>query len=471
MYRVVAEYEDFLVVDKQPETSIHNEPNKAGHGADGIGLIQRIRLDFNTQHIYPVHRLDKPTSGLLICAKTAEANSLLSQLFQRKEVEKYYLAISDKKPKKKQGLITGDMVRTRNGNWKLTKTTDNPATTQFFSYGLGEGKRLFILKPHTGKTHQLRVALKSIGSPIAGDQRYYSGDTKDIDSTIGKERMHLHAYCLRFEYKKQHFHFQSLPSGGNFSANTLDYIQHHLSKPWGLAWPNLSHNLTGKKTVAGKEVTSDSESTKGKTENKSQEEQVDNAALFDAIQCVVDVADEPLSEYELIQVLNQQGWGLSINAADSLQLFTSHFLVFNALYQLQIDYWEKQERYLEITALSISLHKKVEKNTGIESNNTWLNVYTEEAALRDYYLDFSQLENATEGSVNKLINQFWERYIASDESSEALDFFSLEHPVTAKEIKQRYRSLAMKHHPDRGGDPQAFQRVNWAFGVLQRVYK
>jgi len=206
LYQIIAEYEDFLVVDKQPETSIHNEVSKAESPSGEISLIQKLRLDFNTQHIYPVHRLDKPTSGLLICAKTTEANSILSQLFQRKEIEKYYLAISNKKPKKKQGLIAGDMVRTRNGNWKLTKTTYNPAITQFLSYGLGEGKRLFILKPHSGKTHQLRVALKSIGSPIVGDQRYYPNNLK------GKERMLLHAFCLRFEYKKQHFHFQTIPN-------------------------------------------------------------------------------------------------------------------------------------------------------------------------------------------------------------------------------------------------------------------
>lgn len=195
------------------------------------------------------------------------------------------------------------------------------------------------------------------------------------------------------------------------------------------------------------------------------------AALVDAVQCIVDTATEPFSEYQLIHMLNQQGWELSINAMNSLTLFTSHFLVFNALYRLQAEYWQKQQRYLAVSALSIHLHPKMESNKSAENDSTSLAGYTSDAELRSYYLDISQLEAATEGSVNTLLNQFWECYIAADESNEALQLFELEHPVTQKDIKQRYRTLAMKHHPDRGGNPEKFQRVNWAFGVLQRVYK
>jgi len=443
---------------------MHNESTESSDGAKNstkdsskhctkhtkIGLIEQLRLDLNTPHIYPVHRLDKPTSGLLICAKSPEANSQLSQLFQNKKIEKYYLAISNHKPKKKQGLIAGDMERTRNGNWKLTASNNKPAVTQFFSYGLGEGKRLFILKPYTGKTHQLRVALRSIGSPVTGDTRY--APVKDRS-----ERTHLHAYCLRFQYGGKDFQFQSLPSGGDFNEQFTEYVATNLSEPWELSWPTLPRKFLSSKPV--------------KNTAKSK---VNDTALVDAIQCVVDITSEPLSEYQLIQTLNQQGWEFSINAADSLMLFTSHFLVFNALYRLQIDYWQKQQRYLAVSALSIYLHPKNEsdndKNSATDTEDRSIAPYTADAALRDYYLDATQLEAASEDSVNKLLSQFWERYIATDESSEALQLFSLEHPATQKEIKQRYRILAMEHHPDRGGKPEIFQKVNWAFGVLQRVY-
>lgn len=451
MYSLVAEHEDFLVVDKHPEVSMHNEQLASSDGSTDnahhkeVGLIQQLRLDFNTPHIYPVHRLDKPTSGLLICAKTAEANSQLSQLFQNKQVEKYYLALSNHKPKKKQGLIAGDMERTRNGNWKLTTTSNRPAITQFFSYGLGEGKRLFILKPYTGKTHQLRVALKSVGAPIKGDIRYSSAKDRS-------DRTCLHAYCLRFRYADKDYHFQSLPSGDDFNSGFIEYVIANLNEPWKLSWPALPKKYLSVHSI-----------------KKTQKNKKNDNALVDAIQCIIDITSEPLSEYQLIKILNQQGWDLSINSVDSLRLFTSHFLVFNALYRLQVDYWKKQQRYLAISALSIFLHPKIENNDGGTSNS--LTGYAADTELRDYYLDTSQLEAASEESVNAMLNQFWEHYIATDESSEALQFFSLEHPTTQKEIKQRYRTLAMEHHPDRGGKPEIFQKVNWAFGVLQRVYK
>jgi len=391
LYTIIAEHEDFLVVNKQPEVSMHLE----NQNSNDIGLIQRLRLDFNTPHIYPVHRLDKPTSGLLLCAKTSEANSQLSQLFQNRKVEKYYLAISDQKPKKKQGLIAGDMERTRKGNWKLSKTNSKPAVTQFFSESLGEGKRLFILKPHTGKTHQLRVALKSLGSPIMGDRRY--APAKD-----SVERMHLHAYYLQFHYQGKDFSFQSLPYGGAFTKNVLERIQELFNEPGLLSWPKLPNSLSAMTQLTHSQSDDALMDLEKRSEQKNKRVHGNDTALLEAIQCIIDIAEEPLSEYQLIQILNQQGWSLSTNAADSLQLFTSHFLVFNSLYRLQLDYWLHEKRYLEVSALMIFLHEKVEKNASIESDSAWLAHYTNSAALRDYYLDASQLENATEYSVNKL---------------------------------------------------------------------
>ena len=284
MYHLIDETEDFLVVDKQPEVSIHDEDNAVEvSNKNNKGLIKQLRLDFNNSAIAPVHRLDKPTSGLLICSKNSQAASVLSQAFQNRQVEKYYLAISDIKPSKKQGLISGDMLRTRNGSWKLSKAQTNPAVTQFFSYSLANINnsrgRLFILKPHTGKTHQLRVALKTIDATILGDRRYgkikkvagasshntnsntHSNDTDsdstDSDSTNSDnpkvndllnangglhDRMHLHAYVLRFYYKDKPYSYCVLPRGGEFTDELNDYIKTTLNEPWALKWPAFSKN-------------------------------------------------------------------------------------------------------------------------------------------------------------------------------------------------------------------------------------
>lgn len=246
MYRLIDENEDFLVVDKQPEVSIHDEHHEDDQIVRGVasnkGLIKQLRVDFNNKQIAPVHRLDKPTSGILLCSKNSQAASVLSQAFQNRSVEKYYLAISMGKPLKKQGLVCGDMQRTRNGNWRLSKTTSAPAITQFFSHSLmsitGSKGRLFVLKPHTGKTHQLRVALKTIAAPILGDKRYKKTINKSVDSQ--SVRMHLHAYVLRFAYKNTQYSYTTLPEGGEFTAEVTHYINESLAHPWLLEWPKLS---------------------------------------------------------------------------------------------------------------------------------------------------------------------------------------------------------------------------------------
>jgi tRNA pseudouridine32 synthase/23S rRNA pseudouridine746 synthase len=149
-------------------------------------------------------------------------------MFENRNVEKYYFAISDRKPKKKQGLIKGDMQKARRGDLKLLKTLENPAITQYFSASIAPGLRLFICKPYTGKTHQIRVALKSQGAPILGDSRY-GGTTAS--------RMHLYSYALCFEYQKQRFEIMHLCKTQQlFNSSNMDNTW---LSPWQLNWPTI----------------------------------------------------------------------------------------------------------------------------------------------------------------------------------------------------------------------------------------
>ena len=97
--------------------------------------------------VYPVHRLDEATSGLLLLARNSAAARDLAALFRERSIGKYYLALSDLPPRKKQGLIQGDMVRARRGDWKLTRSMTNPARTRFVSWSVSPGLRLYLLKP------------------------------------------------------------------------------------------------------------------------------------------------------------------------------------------------------------------------------------------------------------------------------------------------------------------------------------
>ena len=179
--------------------------------AGELGLQVIAEQQFGIK-LWIVHRLDKVTSGVLLFAKSAEAAAQFTTLFSEQRIQKTYIALSQSKPKRKQGRIKGDMVSARNGSYKLLKTVTNPAVTDFFSLSVEPGLRLFICRPKTGKTHQIRVALKSEGSGILGDQRY--GELSD--------RTYLHAWRIDFIYQNATFHVEAAPLEGEwFNKNTF----------------------------------------------------------------------------------------------------------------------------------------------------------------------------------------------------------------------------------------------------------
>ena len=240
MFDLIDQQAHFIVVNKPAGIGFHDEEQSLGF-FNQVSAYGKAELGLNK--LYPVHRLDKMTSGLLILATSLAAANQFQQLFSQHQVEKYYLALSDKKPKKKQGLIKGDMAKSRRGMWKLVRSTKNPAITQFFSYSLcstmvttkEKAQRLYLLKPHSGKTHQIRVALSSIGAPIIGDPLYYPEVAKQAC-----DRGYLHAYSLRFNLFEQDYQYLLPPSQGQlFTSEAVTQQLEVLSEPWQLNWPKL----------------------------------------------------------------------------------------------------------------------------------------------------------------------------------------------------------------------------------------
>ena len=199
---IVYQTDDFIIIYKPCGLSVHKDQSE-------IGLTTLLAEQLGVPQVWLVHRLDKVTSGLLILALNAESAAEFFRLFSEHYIQKTYLALSNQKPKKKQGLIVGDMQKARNGAWKLCQSKENPAITRFESVSCEPNLRLFILKPQTGKTHQLRVAMKSLGSPILGDL-LYGKNTENIDRT------YLHAARLQFEFKGQTFDVFTLPKEGEW---------------------------------------------------------------------------------------------------------------------------------------------------------------------------------------------------------------------------------------------------------------
>jgi len=218
---VLYENNHFVITIKDTGVNFHSEEEA------GFVVIMSQQLGIP---LFPVHRLDKMTSGLVIFAKSSEVAAEFGRLFENRKIEKYYIAISMRKPKKKQGWIKGDMTSARRGDYKLLSTMDNPAITQFVSCALRTHERFFLIKPHTGKTHQIRVALKSLGSPIAGDERY-----ANVCEARKEERGYLHAFALQFHLNGEEFSFVSPPENGErFVSEECKTQLEAWSTPWDL---------------------------------------------------------------------------------------------------------------------------------------------------------------------------------------------------------------------------------------------
>jgi len=218
---IVYDHENFVITLKPAGVNFHSE--------EEAGFVVQVSKQL-TIPLFPVHRLDKMTSGLVILAKNSETAAQFGKMFENREIEKYYLAISMRKPKKKMGWVKGDMASARRGDYKLLTTMENPAITRFISCALRTHERLFLIKPHTGKTHQIRVALKSLGSPIAGDERYAASE-----EARKEERGYLHAYALRFRLNDEEFHFVAPPDEGErFTSAAMKERLDGWSEPWKL---------------------------------------------------------------------------------------------------------------------------------------------------------------------------------------------------------------------------------------------
>lgn len=144
-----------------------------------------------------VHRLDKDTSGLIVIAKNQPAFDYLKNLFQTRKISKHYYALVYGVPKDKSGVINAPI-----GRIGLKRTTQiegkkmidgKPAITEYSVVKTFEKFSLLDVSPKTGRTHQIRVHLKSIGHPLAGDPVYAP---KGWQKPPGLDRLFLHAYKL-----------------------------------------------------------------------------------------------------------------------------------------------------------------------------------------------------------------------------------------------------------------------------------
>jgi len=122
--------------------------------------------------------LDKEVSGVLLYALTAEAHRFLNRAFERREVRKTYLAVVHGTPCPQAGVIARAVRAFGSGRMGVDDARGKPAQTRYETAGASGRYALLRLWPETGRRHQLRVHLYSVGHPIAGDTRYGSAEQR-----------------------------------------------------------------------------------------------------------------------------------------------------------------------------------------------------------------------------------------------------------------------------------------------------
>jgi tRNA pseudouridine65 synthase len=175
--------------------------------------LQEVR-DQIGQYVYPIHRLDKPTSGVLIFALSKEVAQLMSDAFRENEIQKEYVAIVrgytderdhvdhalkqmlDTKEEKKLGITKEEQEAQT--SYERLGTVELPFPVSRYPVARYSLVKLF---PHTGRKHQLRRHMKHIFHPIVGDTKHGRGEhNKLFREKFDMHRLLLHAHKIRFEH-------------------------------------------------------------------------------------------------------------------------------------------------------------------------------------------------------------------------------------------------------------------------------
>lgn len=187
--------------------------------------------------------------------------------------------------------------------------------------------------------------------------------------------------------------------------------------------------------------------------------QPDPSAFAHVLLEILQLHPEGLSEYELLQRLRADARVefASERLDDTRELFRSHFLLFHHLYRLRDLLHDEGAGDLEIHVLKIRWHA---------AGPATERALAHPDPLRAYYLDFDNLEGTTRDDIDALLGRFWARLSRYDRRSEALAVLDLPTGADLETIRSQYRRLAMRHHPDRGGDRERLQAIHAAMAIL-----
>jgi hypothetical protein len=193
----------------------------------------------------------------------------------------------------------------------------------------------------------------------------------------------------------------------------------------------------------------------------------DWAPLQPILNSIIQSHDKGLSEFELFDQLKSPPYELF--AADALSnplsLFQSHFILFNALYQLQDSWLSNKSGLLEIHYSCIRKSPWKPGQAGLVNQDK----------LRIYYLDWSNLNNTDQAQVENMLDNFWQAFSGFHDQDDfnhmpqqqALDILNLTKPYSTQQLKQQYRKMLHKLHPDKGGNNSQTVELHHAYQQLK----
>jgi 23S rRNA pseudouridine1911/1915/1917 synthase len=219
--KIIFQDSNLFAVDKPAGLAVHG----------GVGIKEKTLVDFLVEkfpeiknvgddpEVRPgiVHRLDKGTSGVMVVARNQKSFEYLKNLFKNREIEKKYLVLVHGKIKDKEGKIEGEMGRSKKDfrkqalvRGKISVRKERYSLSFYKTLREFDEYSLLEVSPKTGRMHQIRVHLHSIGHPIVGDKKYTFKKYKKIEYP----RMFLHASIISFqgENGKQYSFSSETPS-------------------------------------------------------------------------------------------------------------------------------------------------------------------------------------------------------------------------------------------------------------------
>ncbi len=201
---IIYEDDDILVINKAQGMTVHPGAG-CPEGTVANALLGLYGEDFSTSDdaVRPgiVHRLDRDTSGVMVIAKTKDAHLSLTEQFSAHTNEKYYVAIAKGFFPECDGYIDSRITRDRSNRKKFTvtekKSEGKDALTKYRVVSQNMDYAFLRLRIYTGRTHQIRVHLLSIGHPVLGDPIYSRPDSKYRNATLM-----LHAERIVFSHPR-----------------------------------------------------------------------------------------------------------------------------------------------------------------------------------------------------------------------------------------------------------------------------